>query len=626
MCGINGVFGLKSESEGREIVDLMNRTLAHRGPDANDVFTSKQVALGHQRLSVIDPSPASNQPMTDSSGRYTLVFNGAIYNYQELRKSLSSYDFKSNGDTEVLLAGLIRWGTQFLQMCNGMFAFAFWDNDKEELLLARDRMGIKPMYYARTNETLVFSSEVRPILKSGIVDRKLNTDVIGDYLRYQTVHGSSTMVQGVHRLPQGSLMRITNDEVKIENYWNAAAQLERGISKLNYEDTKILVREKFEKAVDLRLIADVPTGVFLSGGIDSSALVGVAAEKSQNPLKTFTITFDNQEFSEAAYAKQVADRFQTNHTEILLSPRELIDNLPDALGAMDHPSGDGINSYVVSKAARNAGITVALSGLGGDELFAGYPIFKQFASLSDKYWLMTFPKFLRRAAGSFLQMAKPGVSSEKISQVMVQDYLDLEYVYQFSREMAPVDEISKLSKYGMNGVNSVFNIVRDGVGFGKPGYDLPKLSKVSYAELYTYLEAVLLRDSDQMSMAHALELRVPFLDHELVQTVLSVPDKHKYPHTQKKLFVDAMSDYLIPEVVNRPKMGFTFPWKEWMKTDLKDFCHTQIQDLGKHDAFNAKMLNRRWDQFISGKSNVTWSRIWYLCVLQAWISNNDIKA
>ncbi|HKL03082.1 MAG TPA: asparagine synthase-related protein, partial [Cryomorphaceae bacterium] len=249
----------------------------------------------------------------------------------------------------------------------------------------------------------------------------------------------------------------------------------------------------------------------------------------------------------------------------------------------------------------------------------------QFYSLRDKGWLMSFPKFARAGAGHILEMIKPGIASSKTKKVITEDYLDLEYVYQYSREVNAIEDNYKLSSYGRQGANSVFSTVKDLVGYGSQGYALPLLSRVSIAEMYTYMQSVLLRDTDQMSMAHALEVRVPFLDHELIETVLRISDRNKYPTTPKKLLVDAMGDLLPQEIVNRPKMGFTFPWQEWMKTDLREFCETHIHGLAERDEINKPFLLTMWDAFLSGSKKVTWSRIWYLCILQAWLVENDVN-
>ncbi len=554
MCGINGIYGPLKSEDGLARITQMNARLAHRGPDAEGSYQNDMITLGHRRLSIIDLSEASNQPMTDASGRYTIVFNGEIYNYRELRKSFSGVEFKTDGDTEVLLLGFAKWGINFVKSCNGMFAFAIWDSKKEVLTLVRDRMGIKPLYYARTNSHTVFSSEIRALFSSGVIPRKLNTEVLGDYLRYKTVHGTNTIIDGVYMLPPGSAMTITDHDSSIETYWHLARDAQSEVASLTYNDTVSLVRKKMGEAVKRRLVADVPMGAFLSGGIDSSALVALAA-REVDQLKTFTVTFEDAEFDESIYARQIADKYHTDHTELLLAPQALLDNLPAAIRAMDFPTGDGINTYMVSKLAKEAGITVVLSGLGGDEVFAGYDIFKRFYSLRDKAWLMSFPKVLRRLAGDILLMVRPGVASYKIKQVLTEDYLDLENVYQYNREVLSRGLITEIAKHGNKGINSVYSLVKEGVGFGTPGYSLPILSKVSYAEITTYLQSILLRDSDQMSMAHALELRVPFMDHELVSAVMAVPDKFKYPTTPKKLLVTAMGDMLPSEVVKSPQNG-----------------------------------------------------------------------
>jgi asparagine synthase (glutamine-hydrolysing) len=603
----------------------MNKALEHRGPDAEGVFSSAGICLGHTRLSIIDLSQAANQPMSDPSGRYTLVFNGEIYNYKELRKSLNGYAFVSESDTEVLLAGLIHSGTAFLKACNGMFAFAFWDAQKEELLLARDRLGIKPLYYARVGGKFVFSSEIRAILSSGLVPKRMNEAVLGEYLRYQTVHGSNTMVEGVFSLPAGTFMSVNQDEEYVEAYWNLVNNAELLPSNLTYQDAKQLIKTRFEKAVLRRLVSDVPFGAFLSGGIDSSAIVAVASQNVSTPLRTFTVVFDDDQYSEAQFARLVAEKYHTDHREIKLSPYTLIDQLPEAIAAMDHPTGDGINTYVVSKAAKEAGITMVLSGLGGDELFAGYPVFNQISQLQEKKWLLSFPKWARRALGQMRASLRPGVASQKTTDVICEDYFDVEYAYQYSREVASLHINKSMLDSPCQGSNAVFNIVHEGVGYGTPGFQLPLLSRISYAEISTYLQAVLLRDTDQMSMASALEVRVPFLDHELVQAAMAIPDKFKHSSSPKSLFVDAMGDLLPVEIVNRPKMGFTFPWDNWMRNELKEFCGDQLIALGKRAQFNEKAINRRWDGFLKGDKHVSWSRIWYLSILEAWLSKNELR-
>jgi asparagine synthase (glutamine-hydrolysing) len=609
----------------------MNNELAHRGPDAEGSWVGEGIALGHRRLAIIDLSESGGQPMQDPAGRFTLVYNGEIYNYKALREELraevsaAGWSFRSQCDTEVLLYGLALHGIDFLQRCNGMFAFGFWDAVERRLLLARDRMGIKPLYYTRSGSLLAFSSELRALLKAGLSTRLINPVALADYLRYQTVHGERSIVEDVHMLPQGSALTLDENEALIRTWWHPVRNAITLRSNATYEDTKQLVKQHLERAVQSRLVADVPFGAFLSGGIDSSAIVALAANAGTAPLRTFTVAFEEDSHNEAPHARRVAERYGTAHTEIALSVDGLLQKLPDALQAMDHPTGDGINTFVVSQAAKMAGIDMVLSGLGGDELFAGYPIFTQINELQSKKWLLSYPKFARAVAGAAYHKVKPGVASAKIAKVIREDYFDTEYAYQYSRELYSVNEVMSMLEHYKGGANEVFRTVQEVVGYGNEGYALPLLSRVSYAEFSTYLHSVLLRDTDQMSMANALEVRVPFLDHKLVELVLGIPDKYKYPHTPKKLLVDAMGDMLPSEVVNRPKMGFTLPWEQWMRGALRDFCHSQMEALSKRPQFNQKRIAQRWQQFLNGHPEVGWSRIWYLCALESWLQRNEVS-
>jgi asparagine synthase (glutamine-hydrolysing) len=625
MCGINGIVGMEGVNASEPILRAMNSALAHRGPDADGVFIDAEagVAFGHRRLAIIDLSQNGNQPFTSSDRKLTLVFNGEIYNYPELRKQLADYPFQSGGDTEVILAAYSRWGVDCVHHFNGMFAFALYDAQKQRVLIARDRLGIKPLYYAQHGSGLVFSSELRAILASGLVDRKINRKGLIDFLRYQTVHAPETIIDGVFMLEPGHRIVVSDSEIVHEAWWDLASAVKPVLHSREHILTEI--REKLTQSVELRMRADVNFGAFLSGGIDSSAIVGLMSEVSDRPVQTFTVTFDESDFNEGVYAAQIAKKFNTDHTAIRLSPGDFLDAIPAALAAMDHPSGDGPNTFIVSQATRNAGVKMALSGLGGDELFAGYSIFKQATDILDKRWLMSYPKVFRRMAGWGLRTMKPGIASWKTSEILIQDYLDLEHIYPYSRLVLSDQQVSSLRSDGRIAENRVKSILQTRLAPNSAAFALPYLSQVSIAEISTYMQNVLLRDTDQMSMAHALEVRVPFLDHNLVTYTLGVPDPYKFPHTPKKLLTDALGTLIPQEIVERKKMGFTLPWEHWMKHELKDFCSGALTQLGKREGFNPRGIQQLWQSFISGSKTVTWSRVWHLVVLENWLKQNNVE-
>lgn len=521
MCGINGIFSYRINNSSASLKQ-MNCSIAHRGPDAMGEFIEENIALGHSRLSVIDLSSVANQPLFDNSKNFVLVFNGEIYNYLEIKSQLPEYEFKTNSDTEVILAAYLKWGIHFLNFLNGMFALAIYDRSKNELFIARDRMGIKPLYFYHDEEAFVFSSEIRALLNSDLVPRKLNKNGLSDYLRYQTVHAPKTLVDNVLMLMPGHYMKISNDDFITQSYWEMTTPNLRLSAAASLSEYQKQIKECFYDSVSKRTIADVPMGAFLSGGIDSAAIVGVLSEVSTKKVDTFTVVFDEREFSEAEAAQKMADRFNTNHHEINLSSSEFLEEIPSALSAMDHPSGDGINTYIVSKATKEAGITVALSGLGGDELFSGYPVFRQLNSLSDKKWLISYPKALRKLAGTALNSIKKTVASEKVKEIIALDSLDLEFTYPFSRQLYTDKHLKNILNESII-ENQVKKLAADSIAYNTSGYNLPFQSKVSILEMKSYMQNVLLRDADQMSMAHALEVRVPFLDHNLVELMLSVP-------------------------------------------------------------------------------------------------------
>ena len=621
MCGINGIYQYAGRSFDTSIVQKMNETLAHRGPDAEGLYDDAHIVLGHRRLSIIDPEKGSNQPFKSADGRYVMVFNGEIYNYREIKSQLADYPYQTKGDTEVVLAAYIKYGENCLRMFNGMFAFAIWDSLDKKLFIARDRLGIKPLYYYRTDDRLIFSSSIKSILNTGLIPKKLSKESLIDYMRYQTVHAPQTIIEGVYMLMPGQTMTLNEEEGTVfRTYWSPTRDFEK--ASLSLSDVQEKVRTKLSESVERRLTADVPFGAFLSGGIDSSIIVAMMAEQLDK-VDTFSVVFKEDDFSEAPFAREIAQRYQTNHHEIELSVTEFKDLIPTALSFMDHPSGDGPNTFVVSKKTRESGIKMALSGLGGDELFGGYSVFNQIPELQAKKWLDSFPYYMRKPLAGIYHGLKGTIESAKIKEILKLQYFDLEYIYQFYRQVLMDDQIKKLVSRPLT-PNRSFNIVHDLVGYKTEGWNLQPLARISVAEMSTYMQNVLLRDADQMSMANGLELRVPFLDHELVSYVLGVSDKIKKPITPKKLLVDSCKDLIPESIYNREKMGFVLPYEKWMKEELRSFCEEQLEVLKKINYISAPELDKLWKKFLAGHKSISWSRLWPLVVLGYWIKENQI--
>ncbi|MFK8045578.1 MAG: asparagine synthase (glutamine-hydrolyzing) [Crocinitomicaceae bacterium] len=623
MCGINGIYRFAGQTYPTDKITAMNQAIAHRGPDADGIYEDDYISLGHRRLSIIDTGDRSNQPFKSDDGRYVLVFNGEVYNYQSLKSHIPDYHFKTDSDTEVVLAAFMKWGEQCVKHFNGMFAFAIWDTVEKSLFIARDRMGIKPLYYHLNQNEIVFSSSVKAILGSGLLERKLNENGLSDYLRFQTVHAPYTIIKDLFSLLPGQFMVLNDERQEIKTYWSPAKNFQIVSDKKN--EVLKNINLKLGSAVERRLMSDVPFGAFLSGGIDSSIIVALMAESRETSIDTFSVVFKEEKFSEGQYAKLVADRYKTNHHEIELTANNFKELIPNALQFLDHPSGDGLNTYVVSKYTKQEGITMALSGLGGDEIFGGYSIFNQVPDLQSKKWLDSFPNYARKQFGNLYHAVKRNVPSSKIKALLKQEYFDTEYIHQFYRQTLMDNQVESLLNVTNLPLNRSFEIAHELIGYKTPGWSLPALSRISVAEMSTYMHNVLLRDSDQMSMAHALEVRVPFLDHELVEYVLGIPDSIKRPITPKQLLVDAFKDKIPEEVYNREKMGFVLPYNKWMRTELKSFCEENLNHLKNLSIFKNKGIDKLWQQFLSNDKRVTWSRIWLLVVLGNWVELNKIN-
>ena len=585
MCGIIGNFGKIDEATKRSL-----GFLRHRGPDASGEWTSPDGLcwLGHRRLSILELSDAGAQPMVSASGRFVIVFNGEIYNHLELRKQLELLSWRGHSDTETLLEAWEELGESCLEHLRGMFAFAIFDRASSSLHLVRDRLGIKPLYFRREAVTsLSFASEVRALLQGR--RPTLTSEALVCYLATGHTPARGEIGEGVEILPPGSLLRVDrNGDISRSTWWRCAQKSPHPAPE-SLDQVQAGVRSHIEAAVAEHLLADVPVAAFLSGGIDSSIISLVAARHLGSSLRTFCIGFPHAGFDERSVARLVAERMGSQHTEIEVGPTDCQQWAVEAVAAMDLPSADAINTYIVSKAVRQAGIQVALSGLGGDELFGGYPSFSDIPRLG---FLQKMPPPLARAMVRFL----PSGVRQKLDGATAFDPFTLALLRRRWWSGAA------LKSAGLKA--SVPWPVREEVF-------LDNMQAISAAEILGYMEPMLLRDSDQMSMAVSLELRVPLLDHRLVEFILSLPEKWKRGRPPKRLLIDSFADILPNEVWNRPKQGFALPMDDWMRGPLQEFCRHGV------DAARARLDARFVDSavFAFQEKKLHWTRLWQIAVL-----------
>ena len=628
--------GAGDASSLRAPLALMLEQIDHRGPDDSGVAifqgTAASVALAHTRLSILDLSPAGDQPMQDPRTGNWITFNGEIYNFRETRQRLDADPnaWRSESDTEVILRAYERWGRDCVEHLRGMFAFVIWDNARQELFIARDRLGIKPLYYYAAGGLFLFGSEVRTLLASNLVPRKLDALSLWQYLAYQSVPAPRTLIEGVHALKPGCWMVVdAAGQVSEGSYWDLLGNASTEARSSSKSESRRRVRELLEEAVALHLVSDVPVGAFLSGGIDSSAIVALVKEAGQTP-RTFSVVFDESAYDENVYARQVAARFQTEHTEVHLTDQALLDELPLALERMDQPTGDGVNTYVVSRAVRSTGIKVALSGLGGDEFFAGYPSFKRLGRMMRylRHW-GSAPQGLRRlAAGAVKRLGASSIQATKAASMIGGDG-ELSSVFPVMRQLLSNEQRRSLMHDSWP--QAVAETPDPYVSLLAEKYrretTAEMLSLISYAEGRTYMHDVLLRDTDQMSMAHALEVRVPLLDHKLVEYLMGLPDEHKISNgTPKRLLVESLAGLLPEEIVKRPKRGFTLPFEPWMRGGLRGFCEARLspERVGSRGFFKPERVRGLWQSFLDGGASVSWSRLWILVVLEDWLERNGV--
>jgi len=629
MCGIAGFIDPSASTEARESAVLrMCNTMIHRGPDDSGIESRGPATVGMRRLAIFDPANG-HQPMSTSDGRYTLVFNGAIYNFQSLKAELESsgWVFRTRCDTEVLLAALAVWGEKALGRLRGMFAFALWDSTDQSVLIARDPFGIKPLYFSHNAQRIVFASEVGALLVSGVCGSDISPTAVAEYLGWFAVPAPSTIYKGILSLQPGESLIFKNGALKIQRYWSFGSIAPKDAPCTSRAEFIRELRTRLDDTISAHVLADVPVGAFLSGGLDSAVAVGLMSHAIGGPLKTFTIGFEEDGFSEADEAEATARHFGCVHHTRILTGDEVARDIDKFLGACDQPTGDGINTYYVSQTANEGGVKVALSGLGGDEIFGGYPSFKVIPVLAG--WLTAWgslPGSVRSLVTRFLNTR--GTQSRKLSDFLSFAH-DPHELGALQRRVFPESRrLMMLAPEVLEAIGSPspFHPMLDTLKADVNGEDLFKL--VSSWEIRTYMADILLRDSDVMSMRHSLELRVPFVDKMLVEWLWHQPSAFIYDRKRlKSALVDATADLLPQGLMNRKKRGFTFPFPIWMRNDLRPFLQDTFAtaSISKSGLFAAGPIRSLWDDFLAGTDNREWSRIWSLAVLISFVNRSHAR-
>jgi asparagine synthase (glutamine-hydrolysing) len=609
----------------RAAVRAMITASRHRGPDGSGSIeiplTAGSLVLGHTRLSIIDLSDDSRQPMQDAETGSWLVFNGEIYNFRQLRAELEAagVGFATTGDSEVLLKALVQWGERALQKLEGMFAFAFWDGRSRNLLMARDRVGMKPLYYvskynaATLGNGFAFASEVKALERAQICSLTFDHEAVDSFLAYGAVIGPNTIFKEIRELEPGHLLRVNAQGEIVEfEYWALGRSLvdREPVEIRDFNHAVSLIKERLEYAVNSHLISDVPVGVFLSGGVDSSLLALLASRYAQSPITLLTVAFAEQEFSELPYARQIARNLPHHHEVVTLTAEQLRDLLPLALGAMDQPTVDGINTFVISRVGASLGLKVLLTGIGGDELFGGYTTFGNVPRLL-KYGVGLRPTArLLAKLRTTLRMKNP-IPWQKVADAGPLHNLTEAYLLQRSIRWR-LDNPRERARRIQESVESLAN----------------DFQKVAALELQFYARNQLLRDADVFSMANSVELRVPFLDRQLMQEALAIPAAfHFEGGTGKRITRRILDEMAGEDVSRRRKMGFTFPWQKWLGRELKETLTSTLRDKQLYEplALDPAYGSRLLDGLDRGDRLQSWTELWSLFVLLNWHSRTGVE-
>ena len=644
MCGIAGIVGELTKSN-RAALALMRDAMAHRGPDDQGFWETLPdnrgwgVMFAHRRLSILDLSPAGAQPMIDQSRGDAVILNGEIYNYVELRNQLTARGerFQSTGDTEVMLCALGKHGRDAVRSFRGMFAFAFWDAAERKLVMARDPLGLKPLYLAQNPNadgswSLIFASEVRAIIASGLLGRpRLNPHAVASVVWNGFVVTPETAVVGIESVWPGQLRVFDSagKEELAEFYWSAAEQ--RDVAPIEEAE----LAQVLEESVHLHLASDVPLAVFLSAGIDSATVANIANKNSQAPVHTFTLAFEETDYSEGVMAKRIAEAIGTQHQEVVLTEEQFIANLDAALDSLDQPTFDGLNSYYMSQAVQQAGFKVALAGTGGDELFGGYTSFRDLPALEQwsgrTKWI---PRGVRRQlaklASSMLQPSQGGFPQQtrwaKLPE-MLENGKDLLSLYQLAYSLFLPDFQQQLlgtlaSEMLIDGLPAPMH---SRLLFET--HSKSNLAAISTMEQRLFLGERLLPDTDATSMAASIEVRLPLVDHVLFENVCRLRDADRYTPIGKKAALRRIGlRGLDPALFDRPKTGFVLPYDRWLRMGVGEVMDRTMRDGAavKATGLNPEAVGLLWQAFIDRNPGIYWSRVWAIFVLIRWCHRHRV--
>ena len=638
MCGIAGIIGTIGE-KNRAALKRMNDAMVHRGPDGEGFWEATPdsrgwgVMLAHRRLSILDLSPAGAQPMVDPATGHVVVLNGEIYNYVALRERLAAAGqrFQSSGDTAVMLRALSLHGSEAVGWLRGMFALAFWNTRTRKLLLARDPLGIKPLYFARipgpgAQWSLIFASEVRAILASGLLGKpRLNPLAVASVVWNGFMVAPETAITAIEQVWPGQVC-VFNDDGELDQrefYWSAVPDGEAAPA--NEEE----LARVLEESVHLHLASDVPLGVFLSGGVDSSAMANIAQKTSRAPIHTFTLAFEEAEFNEGRIARRIAEAIGSRHQEVVLTEQRFVAGLDAALNSLDQPTFDGLNSYYMSQAVAQAGFKVALVGTGGDELFGGYTSFRELPALLRwtrrmKWMPGAVRMHLANLVWSAMQPSRGRIPRQtrwaKLPGIILcgDDLLSL---YQLAYALFLPDYQLELMGDSMRGVliDGLPAATRSRLRFETRSRS--PLSAISVMEQRLFLGERLLRDTDATSMAASIEVRLPLVDQVLFESVGRLPDHERYHPLGKKSVLRRIGLHgLDPALFERPKSGFVMPYDRWIRMGLGKVMDQVMRDPDavKPTGLNPEAVRRLWQAFLDGAPGIYWTRVWAIFVLIRW--------